>query len=198
MPKLSLSWLATNSRCGDNHTSIFRYAAAEDLSLTMPISRKRWGPIFSKQIDLFGAKILLSRHKMTMYGGTTLQCRICLGPLIHSAIGDIRKRKGVRSLFQVSEIVTSLSTFHDRRSFPRIIVHTGDDIRTANKTPTPIISYFSLPPNLNCTTMRFSTISLLLQVLALGYTSALEAEKGPHNLVCGVNSEAHHRRGEQD
>jgi hypothetical protein len=35
--------------------------------------------------------------------------------------------------------------------------------------------------------MRFITLSILLQVLALGYTSAQD-EKGFYNLQCGVNS----------
>jgi len=37
--------------------------------------------------------------------------------------------------------------------------------------------------------MRFSTLSMLLQVLALGYTSAQEAERGAHNQECGVLSQ---------
>lgn len=40
--------------------------------------------------------------------------------------------------------------------------------------------------------MQLLTLSILLQVLALGYTSAQEAEKGPHNQQCGVNSQLHH------
>ena len=40
--------------------------------------------------------------------------------------------------------------------------------------------------------MRLSALSIILQVLALGYASAQDAEKGLHNQQCGVNSQLHH------